>query len=395
MQAWCVRGVARRTKHTRAYALDALAGSIADAVAATAPSAPAPATAIASAPDAYTFQRPLYAVPRAMQALDGLKLPHTVPRLHYITKAALVDAALPRAMARPCTLSRMIGLDLEWNIAPTKGKAAVLQLATATDIFVIHLTAMKCIPDALTSVLEDASIPKVGVAIQQDLTKLRRDYGVAATGALELSRLAWHVDAARWHGRKRVLISLRDLCMAYLSKDLAKGPTRISTWTRVPLTSEQVEYAASDAYVSLELAHAMLCFAQMERGIASAELHTLIEETSHAPVRRTTPGRRTVRPTAQLAHHRTFAAWRQGASVEDVAVERSISLSTAATYIAKALQELPPGPDAGLTETIVHRLRVEFSDPRLRLFAAHRSRAFLKHGVFTYDELRQFLTEQT
>ena len=372
------------TDHARV--LDDLAASFADAYPSASASASVHASSTPSSMPQYTYERPQRVVQRAIQKiLRQTSYTHAIPTLHYVTKSHLVDKLLPSALARTDTLGGIVGLDLEWNFGLRMGKTAVAQLATANDIFVIHLSQMKRLPDTLVAMLQDPHILKTGVAVRQDLSKLQRDFGIKTCGALELSRIAWKLDPERWNGR-RALISLRDLCAAYLGCDLAKGPTRTSSWTQVPLTNEQITYAASDAYVSLELAHAMLLDAHAKRPMSSEEAQKLLTEVSQAKGRRVAARPSTSVP---LAHHRAWDAWVQGQNVHEVAEAKGIRISTAGTYVARALAESITPVEQG--SQTWHRLRTEFSHPSMHYIAVRYAYGFVKQGVFTYPELHQFL----
>ena len=357
----------------RAYsnAVDAMAASIADA------HVPASST--------YTYRRPKYTIPKAMRAFQQPTVAYQVPRLHYLTEIQEVDNALPDAVANTGTIERIIGLDLEWNFGLSVGKTAVLQLATAFDIYVIQLSKMRNLPNSLASILTDPHIPKTGVAIHQDLAKLHRDFGLIPAGGLELSRLAWRFDAERWQNH-RFLISLRDLCKGYLAVDLDKGATRISSWTQTPLSNEQIEYAASDAYVSLELVHAILLHAYRRNAITLNEIRACMQEAPHNRLRKP---QRSHSMSAPLAHQRAWEAWKQGASLQELALEKHIRLTTAGTYIAKAVQESPNPVEHG-SETW-HRLRAEYSAADMRPITVRYAHGFARHGVFNYAELHQIL----
>lgn len=320
-----------------------------------------------------------------MKAFQQPTLAYQVPRLHYITEVQEVENALPDAMANTGTLERIIGLDLEWNFGLSVGKTAVLQLATAFDIFVIQLSQMKHMPDSLASILTDPHIPKTGVAIHQDFAKLQRDFGLIPAGGLELSRLAWRYDAKRWQNR-RYLISLRDLCKGYLGVDLDKGATRISSWTQTPLSNEQIEYAASDAYVSLELAHAMLLYAHWKNAITLNEVRASVQEALQTRLRKP---QRSNSMSAPLAHQRAWDAWKQGTSLQELALEKHIRLTTAGAYVARAVQESPNPIEHG-SETW-HRLRAEYSDAAMHPITVRYAHGFARHGVFNYAELHRIL----
>lgn len=153
-------------------------------------------------------------------------------------------------------LGQPLGLDLEWNFNPKTGagyKTALLQLCSSSLIVIIQLSAIKRIPPRLRQILEHKGTIKTGVAVKADCTKLTRDYGIRVNGVLELSSVARRAQVDLWTAqRRRGLISLQELCRMYLKHDLVKDETRSSDWTRM-LTPKQVEYAASDAYVALEI----------------------------------------------------------------------------------------------------------------------------------------------
>ena len=125
------------------------------------------------------------------------------------------------------------------NAAPRK--AATVQLAAARSVLVLQLSEMRGFPAALAALLEDATLPKLGVGISNDGLKLRRDYGVRCAGLVDLSPLAGRAlaDGARpWN--------LADLCERVLSRRLPKE-LRLSDWEASPLSPEQLAYAAADA----------------------------------------------------------------------------------------------------------------------------------------------------
>lgn len=359
--------------------LDAIAAATADAVSEKAAHRmPPPSTP--SLPF-YTFRAPTGAIEKAVKMWAPEHGAHIrAPRLYYLTRQHDVDTLVPPALRSLSTLYRTVGLDLEWEFGLHVGRTAVMQLATATDIFVIHLSRMSTLPTCLVDMLQDPTIHKVGVAIQQDLSKLYRDFKIQSEGGLELSRVAGELDAGRWP-KRRTLISLRELCVTYLKQDLDKGPARISAWTRVPLTDMQLAYAASDAYVSLELFHAILLGAQAQQPWSYAQISDALTRAMRPRVRPpSSPTRK-----GPLAHERAWQAWAEGSDLATLAQERHIQLTTAATYVAKAL------PSASIPEeqraALYKRLRAEFSAPCLLPVTIRHASRFARLGVFTYQEL--------
>ena len=106
--------------------------------------------------------------------------------------------------------NNIYGFDLEWRVVFTKGPqrpVAMLQIANAFEIFLIHLHAIQRItlflsviqskaqldsgiPDSLKGWLENKAIFKCGVNIKNDGMKLQRDFDVCIDGLIETSHLA-------------------------------------------------------------------------------------------------------------------------------------------------------------------------------------------------------------
>lgn len=148
-----------------------------------------------------------------------------------------------------------MGLDLEWNFSRLGGshRTALLQICSPSMILIIHLSAMSHrIPPLLANILHDPTIIKTGVAIKNDALKLQRDYGIDTRNVVELSNFVKLAQPLRWAGVYH-LISLRDLTRIYLGRKLRKDSVRTSDWERYPLGAEQIAYAASDTFASLEV----------------------------------------------------------------------------------------------------------------------------------------------
>lgn len=108
-----------------------------------------------------------------------------------------------------------------------------------------------CVP-ILDAILADDSIIKTGVSIHNDCVELYEYFGIESRSRLDLAEYV-RVDKGRnTPGLKRLAASI-------LGVDLPK-PKRISrsNWSRVPLTSRQVAYAAWDAWVAVAIAQELL-----------------------------------------------------------------------------------------------------------------------------------------
>ena len=112
---------------------------------------------------------------------------------------------------------------------------------------------------ALRKIIEDLAIAKCGVAVHDaDFARLRFWFGLKPRGALELSHLHNLVSFAASDPAK-CTTKLRRLTAQveqHLGLPLHKGKVRTSNWIE-PLSKDQVNYAAADAYAGFMLFHSM------------------------------------------------------------------------------------------------------------------------------------------
>ncbi|XP_032877925.1 Werner syndrome ATP-dependent helicase isoform X3 [Amblyraja radiata] len=157
-----------------------------------------------------------------------------------------------------------IGFDIEWPPTYTKGKekkVALIQLcAHENKCYLFHVSSMSGFPSGLKRLLEDEAIKKVGVGIEGDHWKLMRDYDIKLKGFVELSEVANKKFnyAEKW--------SLNGLVKHLYGKQLWKDTAvRCSDWDTFPLSNEQQQYAAVDAYAGL-LIYQKLSSLDLNRG---------------------------------------------------------------------------------------------------------------------------------
>lgn len=191
--------------------------------------------------------------------------------------------------------SKIVGLDLEWNISysATPSKVALLQVAvqgTTEGIHVFLFNLYACgikarsdFPGLLLTMLEDPSVIKAGSRItSSDAPKLQRDFGVTLCGAKELAPLC-----AQKGYICNSKASLRNMTISVLKRDLPKdrnGP-RTSTWEVTKLKKEQREYGARDALASL------LVYLEASQNTADLMLDSGTTETSSQPPLTASPGK--------------------------------------------------------------------------------------------------------
>ncbi|KAL1799132.1 hypothetical protein ACET3X_003169 [Alternaria dauci] len=160
----------------------------------------------------------------------------------------------------------VIGFDMEWPWDDwardgLQNKIGLIQIASEDKIALFHIglhpgkTSEEIIAPTLKRILEDPKIGKVGVSVlNADFSRLSRFFGLKPKGAVEASHLYRLVKFGPW---KPELVSLKLVSLAHqveeqLGLPLYKGDVRTSNWSK-PLSRDQIDYAASDAYAGFML----------------------------------------------------------------------------------------------------------------------------------------------
>ena len=140
-----------------------------------------------------------------------------------------------------------IGFDTESKPAFKRGQyfpISLIQLSTLTKAFIIQRKFVDI--KYIRPIFESEKIKKIGIALHEDLRKMRTeldlDYDVA--GFVDLSAIA----------RKKGIIQIgaRSLSARYLKQTISKS-AQTSNWAKKDLTSKQLTYAATDSWICLRI----------------------------------------------------------------------------------------------------------------------------------------------
>lgn len=140
----------------------------------------------------------------------------------------------------------LLGFDTETRPAYRKGERylpSLLQLAGDDEVFIFQLKHLG-LAGPLRKILTNATIIKAGVSLDYDISELNRLARFKAAGFADLGKLAKKAGIKN-HG-------LRGLAAVYLGFRISKG-AQTSNWARDVLTRQQIQYAATDAWVGREL----------------------------------------------------------------------------------------------------------------------------------------------
>jgi len=153
-----------------------------------------------------------------------------------------LDTALADIAREP-----LLGFDTETRPVFKKGRKpgppSILQLATAKCTYVIQINIVG-LDNGLSDILSDKSIIKTGVAVRDDILGLQKHAKFKPSGFIDLSNITASAKM-QTHG-------LRNMAANLLGFRISKS-AQCSNWAKDKLTPQQVNYAATDAWVSREL----------------------------------------------------------------------------------------------------------------------------------------------
>ena len=114
---------------------------------------------------------------------------------------------------------------------------------------------MKSLPTSLREILASPEVFKVGVGISEDRSKLLQDWSLDLASCVDLRHLVVNHWAAGHHGK----LGLQGLAGLVLGVSLDKDwRIRASDWEADQLSARQVNYAANDALVAVNIAWVVL-----------------------------------------------------------------------------------------------------------------------------------------
>lgn len=141
----------------------------------------------------------------------------------------------------------VLGFDTETRPVFKKGRRpgppSLVQLATASCVYVFQINILP-LCNGLCDLLADEDIIKTGVAVRDDILGLQKLAEFTPAGFIDLSDISAKANM-QTHG-------LRNMAANLLGFRISKS-AQCSNWAKEKLTVQQVNYAATDAWVSREL----------------------------------------------------------------------------------------------------------------------------------------------
>ena len=140
----------------------------------------------------------------------------------------------------------LIGFDTETKPTFVKGPLnppSIMQLACDDKVYIFQFDNDEIFKQ-LSLILSNKNITKCGVSVDRDLIELMYLSPFDPISFVDLGNVARENEIPH-HG-------LRGLVAMFLKHRISKG-SQTSDWSRISLSDAQISYAATDAWVSLEL----------------------------------------------------------------------------------------------------------------------------------------------
>ncbi len=191
--------------------------------------------------------------PKAPDKADLLDLPPFAALSLSQVRAPTQDDALAAAWA-DLRAQRFIGFDTESKPTFAKGEVSggpdVVQFATASTAYVFQLRHAASL-DLVRQVLAERGVVKVGFGLGQDQQQLRQRLGACAQPLLDLDVVF------RRQGYQRTIGIKSAVAILFNQRFVKSKRVTTSNWAQHPLEPRQLLYAANDAWVALQVLHAL------------------------------------------------------------------------------------------------------------------------------------------
>ncbi len=195
-------------------------------------------------------------------------------RIVIVDREEQVDAACEELLRH-----RVIGFDTETRPSFRAGvsyKVALLQLSTEDTCYLFRLSHIR-LSNRILKILGSRQILKIGADVTGDIRSLHALRSFHADGFIDLQR-----EASRWGIEEK---SLRKLSAIVLGKRVSKAQ-RLSNWEAEILTEQQREYAATDAWVCIQILSALERSGKVDGKLTIISATAPNEESAEAVTRR-------------------------------------------------------------------------------------------------------------
>lgn len=140
----------------------------------------------------------------------------------------------------------LVGFDTETKPAFKKGQfnhVALIQVAVPNKVYLLRIHQVG-LTISLLKFLSNDKITKIGIALDDDLIALNRKRNFEPRGFVDLNKIAPTLGIEN--------IGARNLSALLLNSRISKNQ-QVTNWENPTLTDPQIRYAATDAWICLEM----------------------------------------------------------------------------------------------------------------------------------------------
>ncbi len=142
--------------------------------------------------------------------------------------------------------SKIVGLDTETKPSFTRGthhKVSLVQISTLEHCYLFRLNKID-FPAELAEFLADSNIKKIGLSLRDDFSGLNKRHEFKPLNFVDIQTIAQTYGIME--------LSLQKIYAILFDKKISKSQ-RLSNWESPELTEQQLRYAATDAWASLQI----------------------------------------------------------------------------------------------------------------------------------------------
>lgn len=141
---------------------------------------------------------------------------------------------------------KIVGIDTETKPSFTRGthhKVSLVQISTLNHCFLFRLNKID-FPVALAEFLADENIKKIGLSLRDDLIGLKKHHPFKPANCIDIQSIAQNYGILE--------LGLQKIYAILFEKKISKSQ-RLTNWENAELTEQQMRYAATDAWASLQI----------------------------------------------------------------------------------------------------------------------------------------------
>ncbi len=170
-----------------------------------------------------------------------------MPVVLFEGKITLVDDVLKiqPAIEELCKAT-IVGIDTETKPSFTRGtyhKVSLVQISTTDHCFLFRLNYIG-LPTVLADFLADEKIMKIGLSLRDDLNGLNKLHKFRPGSCIDIQSIIKEFGILE--------LGLQKIYAILFGKKISKSQ-RLTNWESQELTEQQLRYAATDAWASLEI----------------------------------------------------------------------------------------------------------------------------------------------